>query len=261
MSLLKLMTLNIGNPSFERVKRQIEWLDNREEDVLVLTETKSSEGCRFLKQYFSEPGCTLFDFGKEPKYNVYFPESITGDLGVMILSKFRIKSIHNCFEKNDRFYSRFLDVELNYYGMNIGVIGLYVPSRDSSKEKIERKKQFAIDFFTYLKHKSFDCPYVVCGDFNILEKTHIPRYSNFLKWEYAFYDRLYDYGFVDAYRYLHQDLNEYSWVGRTNDGYRYDHIFVSENIKNTVLKCNYIHETRQESSITDHSAMIIELSI
>ena len=39
MSLLKVMTLNIGNPSLQRVQKQIDWLETRDEDVFVLTET------------------------------------------------------------------------------------------------------------------------------------------------------------------------------------------------------------------------------
>ena len=45
MSLLKVMTLNIGNPSLQRVQKQIDWLETRDEDVFVLTETKLSQGC------------------------------------------------------------------------------------------------------------------------------------------------------------------------------------------------------------------------
>lgn len=255
-----LLTLNIGNPSLQRVKKQIEWIEKRNESVFVLTETKVSHGCSFLEQHFGEPGSTLFDFGKEPEFNVYFPESSTGDLGVMILSKFPIVEVKNCFDKGNRFYSRFLDVVIDYNGTKVGIIGLYVPSRDASEEKVTRKKQFVIELLEYIKGQSKQCdyPYILCGDLNILEKNHVPHYSTFQKWEYDFYDRFDHFGFVDSFRLLHPSENEYSWVGRTNDGYRYDHCFVSKDIQDKVTKCAYIHETRQ-ISITDHSAMVLEL--
>lgn len=41
---LSLLTLNIANPSPERAERQLSWLAARDEDVLVLTETKDSAG-------------------------------------------------------------------------------------------------------------------------------------------------------------------------------------------------------------------------
>ncbi len=260
-NILKLMTLNIGNPSIERVRRQIEWIEGRTENIFVLTETKVSEGCSFLEQHFSGLGNTLFDFDKEPEFNIYFPKSLTGDLGVMILSRYPIVEVKNCFENESRFYSRFLDVIIDYHGQKIGIIGLYVPSRDASEEKTARKKQFAIEFLQYIKAQNhYGCPYIVCGDLNILEKDHIPHYSSFKEWEYVFYDRFDHFGFVDAFRLLHPNDNEYSWVGRTNDGYRYDHCFVTKDIKNKVLKCSYVHETRK-IPITDHSAMILELDM
>lgn len=74
MSLLKVMTLNIGNPSLQRVQKQIDWLETRDEDVFVLTETKLSQGCLYLEEYFGEVGSTLFDYGNEPKFHVFFPE-------------------------------------------------------------------------------------------------------------------------------------------------------------------------------------------
>ena len=42
------LSLNIGNPSLERAKKQCRWLEKREEDVFVLTETKVSQGCAWI---------------------------------------------------------------------------------------------------------------------------------------------------------------------------------------------------------------------
>lgn len=92
------MTLNIGNPSLQRVRKQIDWIEHRDEDIFVLTETKVSEGCSFLEEYFGEQGQTLFDYGKEAQFNVFFPKSSTGDLGVMLLSRFPILSQQNLYE-------------------------------------------------------------------------------------------------------------------------------------------------------------------
>lgn len=254
------MTLNIGNPSLQRVRRQIEWLEHREEDVFVLTETKVSEGCFYLEEYFGEDGITLFDFGKKAEFYVFFPKSHTGDLGVMILSRFPILKSNTCFDVNDAFFSRLSDVVIDFYGHNVGIMGLYVPSRDASAVKIMRKKNFVIQYLLHLKNVSIsnDCPYVICGDLNILEKNHIPHYNNFLKWEYDFYDRFDHFGYVDAFRYLHPTAHEYSWVGRTNDGYRYDHCFVSKELAPHIISCFYVHETRQ-IPITDHSALTITI--
>lgn len=99
MKTLRVMTLNIGNPSLQRVRKQIDWIEHRDEDIFVLTETKVSEGCSFLEEYFGEQGQTLFDYGKEAQFNVFFPKSSTGDLGVMLLSRFPILRTTTCFSK------------------------------------------------------------------------------------------------------------------------------------------------------------------
>lgn len=259
---LKLMTLNIGNPSLKRVQKQIQWLENREEDIFVLTETKVSEGCSYLEQHFADPGMSLFDLGRRPEFNVYFPASSFGDLGVMVLSRYPIFKRSTCFDRSSPYYSRLSDTIVDFYGREIGVMGLYVPSRDASEEKILRKKRFIIEYLLYLKRVSAQSsvPYIICGDFNIVERNHYPHYSSFLKWEYDFYDRFEHFGFADAFRLINDDKNEYSWVGRTNDGYRYDHCFVSKELAANVVDCRYIHETRQ-LPITDHSAMTLTLEL
>ena len=84
------MTLNIGNPSLQRVRKQIDWIEHRDEDIFVLTETKVSEGCSFLEEYFGEQGQTLFDYGKEAQFNVFFPRYYA--FNVALLSHNRLKS-------------------------------------------------------------------------------------------------------------------------------------------------------------------------
>jgi exodeoxyribonuclease-3 len=73
---LSLLTLNIANPSPERAERQLGWLAARHEDVLVLTETKDSAGCRLLADAFGAAG-----------YHVSCPKPDNGDYGVMIASR------------------------------------------------------------------------------------------------------------------------------------------------------------------------------
>jgi exodeoxyribonuclease-3 len=57
MSELSLMTLNVANPSPERAQRQLDWLATRDEQVLVLIETRDSAGCRLLADAFTAAGC------------------------------------------------------------------------------------------------------------------------------------------------------------------------------------------------------------
>lgn len=251
--------LNVGNPSLERAKKQCRWLEKREEDVFVLTETKVSQGCAYIEEFFLQYGYDLFSMNSSLNFDVSFPKSQTGDLGVMIVSKYPIKKNSNFFAADSIFYSRQLETIISVNDKIISVMGLYVPSRDRSDKKILRKKSFLNSIKEFI-NDSNNISRVLMGDLNILERNHIPHYSSFFEWEYDFYDDLIDKGYIDTYRHCNNEKQEYSWVGRTNDGYRYDYGFVSADLKTNILDCRYLHETRK-NGLTDHSGIVIELEI
>jgi len=239
---------NIANPSLERAGRQAEWLRKRPEDILVLTEAKKSKGCVFLERYFQAYG-----------YKVIFPKPKEEEFGVIIASKCLLTpSKFSTYV--DYLQARVTSVKLNLPGGEIEIIGVYVPSRDSSPEKIDKKKSFLESLTHALERAPRPSRRIFCGDFNILEPNHVPHYSFFRGWEYDFYRSLTKYQLKDAFRHLHPSIQEYSWVGRTGDGYRYDHCFVSENLLSSVEKCYYFHESR-EMKLSDHSALIAELDL
>lgn len=259
MKKIYFLSLNVGNPSIERAKKQCEWLLNRKEDIFVLTETKESKGCLYIEDYFKQYRYNLFTFQSAISYEVNFPHSQTGDLGVMIISKYPIIKTINYFLKESIYFSRQTEVEIQIENEKINIVGLYVPSRDRTEEKIYRKRKFIDNIENYLKDSCHNNR-IIMGDLNILEKNHKPHYSTFFEWEYDFYDNIIKNGYVDAFRYIAPHKQEYSWVGRTQDGYRYDYCFVSSNLKTNILDCRYVHETR-EIRITDHSAITVALNI
>ena len=54
----------------------------------------------------------------------------------------------------------------------------------------------------------------------------------------------------------HPQDAEYSWVGRTGDGYRYDHAFCSRSLRDLITACGYLHQPRQDK-LSDHSALTL----
>lgn len=257
MDSIKILSLNIGNPSLSRAARQCEWLSMRDEDVFVLTETKNSQGCSYIEDYFLNQSNTLFNQDFMTEYDVSFPRSATGDLGVMIISKCRIGETRYAFENNSIYYSRQIESSIQHKNMPLNVMGLYVPSRDRSEKKIQRKRIF-IDVIMKSINIFQNSTSIIMGDLNILDRNHFPHYSTFYKWEYDFYDDIVKSGFIDAYRHCNPTTNEYSWVGRTGDGYRYDYCFVSDGLINNVVSCSFEHETRK-LKLSDHSAITLEL--
>jgi exodeoxyribonuclease-3 len=239
---------NVGNPSIERAGRQALWLRKQPADVIVLTECKQSKGCDFLKKYFEAFG-----------YNVAFPIPDENEYGVLILSRHPIKLSefsNNIGYLSSRLISIF--VETSYPPNVLEIIGTYVPSRDSSLEKKDKKRRFLNHLTSAFKENGLSRNRLFCGDFNILEPSHIPHYPIFEDWEYDFYSSLSNYRLHDAFRHLNPTLQEFSWVGRTGDGYRYDHCFVSTDLLPMIHGCYYLHEPRLER-LSDHSALITEL--
>src|SRR5262249_13412203 len=132
---------------------------------------------------------------------------------------------------------------------------------DASPEKVERKRRFLAELGQELAGCS-DGPSVLLGDLNVLEPDHQPRYPFFKPFEYEFYRCLGSHGLVDAYRLRWPSAAEHSWVGRTGDGYRYDHAFVSRDLAAVVNSCGYVHEVRAGAGRwTDHSALALDLDL
>jgi exodeoxyribonuclease III len=140
------------------------------------------------------------------------------------------------------------------------VIGGDVPSRDASADKTERKRKWLAACDAALASAAGK-RVLLLGDLNILEPNHEPRYGFFAPFEYDFYRSLTGpHGLADAFRHLHPGAAEYSWVGRTGDGYRYDHAFCSAHLRDQVTSCDYLHDPRT-GRLSDHSALTMTLSI
>jgi exodeoxyribonuclease-3 len=243
---LSLLTFNIGNPSAERAERQLAWLAGRDEHILVLTETKASAGCQLLADAFGTAG-----------WAVAFPVPDNGDYGTMIVSRLPATPVP-FGDQIGYLPARAAAVRIDAGGKPLLVTGLYVPSRDASPEKIERKRKWLAACGDVIGN---DPPAILLGDLNILEPDHQPRYPFFVPFEYDFYRSLTGrHGMTDMFRRLHTDLADYSWVGRTGDGYRYDHAFCAGEFRDYITTCEYVHEPRVDR-LSDHSALTVRLSM
>lgn len=248
MTPLSVLTFNLNNPSRERAARQLAHLAARPEPVLVLTETADSAGCSLLEERFTAAG-----------YSVTFPRpEQRGERGVMIVSRLETRPLETGV---DYLPHRAVGVTVDTDEGPADVVGLYVPSRDASPAKVERKRTFLQACRRGLVVDE-SAARIVIGDFNVLEPNHTPRYRFFRAFEYEFYNWFGTAGYEDAFRRLHPDVRAYSWVGKTGDGYRYDHAFVSGRLAEGLRDCSYLHEPRTMTDrLTDHSALTVQLSV
>jgi exonuclease III len=122
-----------------------------------------------------------------------------------------------------------------------------------------------------------DHPRIVCGDFNTPRREKPDRTiwtfartqhgklrpERGERWdvaELALLRGLEEHGFRDAYRELHGwDHKNPTWEWpQWGGGYRLDHLVVSADVQ--VERVEYRHEWRRELRLSDHSALVAELS-
>jgi exodeoxyribonuclease-3 len=243
---LRIFTLNISGPSIERAGRILHYLSDLDPDVAILTETRGAPGTRFLLDAYRHAGYAVLAPGSQ----------LSGERGVAIIHRVNSSAMRREVSGPDLAY-RLLNTNLGE-DAPIALVGAYVPSRDASAEKIERKQTFLRQMVTLLQVLSADQDVILMGDFNIIDRDHVPRYSAFRSWEYDALAAIRDCGLVEGFSHLYPDEQAYSWFGRTGDGYRYDYGFLSQPLLTRLRKCEYIDTPRREG-LSDHSGLLMTI--
>jgi exodeoxyribonuclease-3 len=244
---LRVLTINIGAASRQRAGKLLTWLAARPEDVFMLTETSAGAGTAYLLDQFRQAGYAVANVPDD------------GDRGAALIS--RIPFFDNQLVPLEkvtipaRVAAAVLDTQ-----PRISVVSVYVPSRDRSVDKTERKEQFIgslLDALAALP-ASNRAGLVLGGDYNVISRTHQPAHPGFLPFEYGLLETLAESGLVDAHEHCTPGTQPYSWIGRTGEGYRYDYFHVARELSDRIEACAYLHETR-ERQLTDHAAVTLSL--
>lgn len=244
---LKLLNWNIANSSKQKAIKQVDYILKSQANVIVLSEAKYSDGCRYIIEVLLNLGFEVFYERSEKNYSVIV--AYKGFEG--------FKYQHNI---------DFLPPRLCYFAVKtklglINIMGMYVPSRGPVERKNQDKKKFqtkVTNFITSLnkRKKLHNC--IVVGDLNIIAPDHDPLYEIFQDWEFDFYNGFINEKMLDAFKIINPDQQDYSWFGLAGTGYRFDHIFISNKLKEYINDCFYDHEVR-ENKLSDHSAMFLIL--
>lgn len=241
--------MNIGAAARARAGDVLAWLAERPEDVFLLTETSGGSGTTWLLDRFREAG---FEVVHAPDPN--------GDRGAALVSKVRVaRRLAGLTDITipGRVAAAVLDTE-----PEVAVLGVYVPSRDRSADKTEKKESFVTSLLVALDALPAEVRerLVLGGDYNVIGRTHQPLHAGFLPFEFGLLERLEAHGLVDAHEQCSPNEQAYSWIGRTGDGYRYDYFHVGRTLAGRVRDCAYLHETR-ERRLTDHAAVTLSLGV
>jgi exodeoxyribonuclease-3 len=241
-STLKLLTFNIGAAAPRRASEIMRWLRSRQDDVIVLTET-SGAGTDLLAEGLRASGFRVHH-ARDPR-----------ERGVLLAS--RIGLVRDISEHVPvTLPCRARAVVLDTRPRRIALVGVYIPSRDRSDLKVERKQAFIASMLESLR----ELPaaqrewLVLAGDYNAVARDHAPRLPGFFPWEYGLHDELEKIGLRPRGGQPH------SWIGRTGLRYLYDYVHVGGELHRAVERCEYLHGPRQRR-LSDHAAVAVRLRI
>lgn len=147
-------------------------------------------------------------------------------------------------------------------GQQVLLLGLYVPSRGPKERRNEAKRAFQAAVSKALPELagSFQGAVITAGDLNVVEPGHVPHHDVYGEWEYDFHRSFAGAGLIDAFRVLQPTAAEHSWFGRSGQGYRFDHAFVTARYGAQVRGCSYDHRP-VEQGLTDHATLALVLSV
>lgn len=242
------LTLNIGAAAIPRSTAILEWLRQRDDDLIVLTETSPGAGTELLKLGLAQLGYAIVGTPAE------------GDRGVLIASRIVIQERlcdTFCVTLPWRVAGVLLDTS-----PPVAVIGVYVPSRDRSPRKIARKEGFIRSFVRTLEAlpSSLLGNVLIVGDYNVISRRHEPPRKGYFSFEYEMHESLERLGFAAGHELGHHTCQPYSWIGRTGDGYLYDYVHVGDALRERLGRCDYMQDTRVRR-MSDHAAVAFYFSL
>lgn len=233
----------------------IDWLNITKPDILCLQETKAMK---------EQVDVALIE--KQGYHHYWFSAEKKGYSGVAIFSK--KNPVNVSFGSG----ISHMDLEGRILRLDfekLSVMSLYLPS-GTNINRLEYKFKFMDEFRVYIDNLKLKFPnLIICGDYNICHQAidiHDPirnkTVSGFLPEERDWLNRFINSGFVDSFRFLNPEPNQYTWwsyranARKNNKGWRIDYALVSESLKKNISKSFILSEAYH----SDHCPVGLELT-
>ena len=252
---MRIISINVNGIRAAQRKGFFEWLAKQDADVVCLQEIKAQE-FQLEDPAFYPDGYHCYYYDAEKKgysgtalYCKQKPNKVVKGLG---------------WEPCDS-QARYIQADFDA----VSVVSMYVPSGSSNDEALARKLSIheqIMPHFKSLRRKRRE--YVICADWNTCHKEidlknwkANQKNSGFLPIERAWLDTLYDeVGYIDAFRLLNQDADEYTWWSNrgqayaNNVGWRLDYHVITPGLKDKALSAWIYREER----FSDHAPVIMD---
>ena len=251
---MKILSYNVNGIRAAMKKGLVEWLQAANPDVVCLQEIKA------MKEQVDIEAIEKAGY----KYNYWFSAQKKGYSGVAILSKVEPNRVEygTGIESMD-FEGRNLRADFE----NISVMSMYLPS-GTNDARLAHKFEYMDMIHNYLNDLRISLPnLIVLGDYNICHEPidiHNPKMkgvSGFLPEEREWLSNFIDSGFIDSFRHLHPEKQEYSWwsyranARANNKGWRLDYGMITETLqeklKRSVILTEAVH--------SDHCPILLEV--
>ena len=253
----KIITYNVNGIRAALNKGFALWLQEENPDVICLQETKA---------YKEQVDTAIFDHLGYKHY--WFSAEKAGYSGVALFSK--EEPLHVEYGCGNELYDREGRViRADYSGYS--VLSIYHPSGSSGEDRQAFKMKWLDFFLDYVNTLRREIPnLILCGDYNICHKPidiHDPvsnkNSSGFLPEERAWFDKFVEEGYVDSFRSLHPEPDQYTWwsfranARARNKGWRIDYIMLTDVIRNWLKESRIMPEAKH----SDHCPMYTLLEI
>lgn len=252
---MKIISYNVNGIRAALRKDLVDWLKSSDPDVLCLQETKAN---------IAQIDPTVFE---ELGYHHYWHSAKKkGYSGVAILTKKEPKQVeYGTGIASMDFEGRNLRVDFD----DVSVMSLYLPSGTNSA-RLDHKLEYMAMFQDYVNELKQDFPnLVIGGDYNICHEAidiHDPvrnkNVSGFLPVEREWIGNFIDGGFIDSFRHLNKEPDNYTWwsyranARANNKGWRIDYNMVSSPLKDKIKRAVILSEAHH----SDHCPHMVELS-
>tara|TARA_R110002110_G_scaffold205066_7_gene416996 strand:+ start:117724 stop:118488 length:765 start_codon:yes stop_codon:yes gene_type:complete len=232
-----------------------DWLKEQDADFVCVQDLQCSEYDLQDNLFFPDD------------YNAYFFDDINGKSnGVAIYCRKLPKAIMTGlgfadFDMEGRY------IQADYENLSVGC--LLAPSATPDEpEQQARKNEFYELLGNHLqKVRNKRREFIICGNWHLAhtaadvqDTQSNSTVSGFLAEERQWMDELLDSGYVDAFREINSDQDEFSWWpdgGRENNGWRTDYQIISQGLKYSV-DYGAIYKTREFSC---HAPVIMDYDI
>ncbi len=253
---MRIITYNVNGIRAAIRRGFIDWLKTDPADIVCIQEIKAHEA-DIDRVAIESAGYRPFFFLAQKK----------GYSGVGVLTKIEPTNVEYGHGKEQSdFEGRVLRADFG----DITLINAYFPSGTTGEVRQSYKYVWLDEFLDYLNDlRKTRSKIVVCGDYNIAHKEidiHNPvankKTSGFLPEERQWFDRFLNNDFVDGFRHLNKEPDQYSWwsvmrpsVRLENKGWRIDYINVSTNLRDMIKAVKIFPEVKH----SDHCPVYLEL--